>query len=92
MALQVYMIGQAVAELGAAADGLYYAGGVAASNGQRAVASLDFASLLNRYLAQVGGEQGCFEDGCLEAAAITPDLGPGEGKRSARVSSWDTMV
>ncbi|KAI8465554.1 MAG: hypothetical protein J3K34DRAFT_85049 [Monoraphidium minutum] len=53
---RVYLAGGALADLGAAADGLYAggAGGAAASNGQRAIASLDFASLLSRYLTQHG--------------------------------------
>lgn len=51
---QVYVLGQAVADLGVA-DGVYAAGagGGAASNGQRAVAALDFAALLGKYLNQV---------------------------------------
>lgn len=52
---QVYMVGQAIADLGVA-DSVYAgaAGGIAASNGQRAVAALDFSQVLSRYLQQHG--------------------------------------
>ncbi|GBF99973.1 hypothetical protein Rsub_12666 [Raphidocelis subcapitata] len=49
---QVYVVGGAVADLGVA-DTLY-SGAAPASNGQRAVAALDFAALLTRYLGQHG--------------------------------------
>ena len=84
---RVYLLGQAVADLGAAADGAYAAGagGVAASNGQRALASLDFASLLSRYLAQVcvlrggGGDGGA---GGGDGGAGFANLGVG------RAAAW----
>ena len=49
---RVYAVGEAAADLGVA-DDLAAGNGAPVSNGQRAVAALDFAALLTRYLHQV---------------------------------------
>jgi hypothetical protein len=48
--IQVYLIGQALAELGTA-DGMQP---LSSSNGARAIVSLDYAKQLQRYTAQHG--------------------------------------
>lgn len=102
---RVYAVGEAAAELGVA-DGLAPPGGGAgvASNGQRAIASLDFAGLLTRYLQQARrgavGPMPCrgmagrqprstgCRAGCHECGGTTQRRFGPQTKPASRLCSW----